>query len=757
MTHCRSYWGGGGTTYVIRNGHFWNQTNSNYPPSVSNAAPEGIPHLKNFLPASARYDSGEGGAGKRGTNAVYGGHSHVGTMIYLGDNWPAIYRDRLLTHNLHGHQLNHQINVRLGSAYETFHAGYDLMYAPDPAYIPVDLQYGPDGAVYVIDWVDRQHCHNPRAETWDRTNGRVYRVSWEATYRPLSVNLAAKSDQELGALLSHSNRWYSNTARRLLQERAGAGRLDGEVVRQLRKQLADSHDQVTTLHALWTLHVTGNLAGAEIASALRHESDLVRGWAIRLATESKQKLLLTGDQLVLLATSDPSPAVRLDIAASLPALPKDDCWRIVSALAAHSDETDDRFLPKMIWFGLARVAADDIRRALTIAESTSMTSLRDSIHWYACRFPDGLETLVRRMAQQSTTDQQARQLLQLIHFALRFDSKIAMPAGWVASRDRFADDRAPTIRRIVEELSAIFGEELVLDRMRTILASDAATLEERRRALSVLKRVDDAALISLSQRLLDDERLRADVIPLLGRSSPDSTVDRRLLELFPKFNENERTAALAVLTSRRDFAATLLRAVDSGTFDRKHLTALQIRQMHNLNQGEVTKLLEKVWGKVASSSAEAQQSIAKLRHMYTTAPLWAYSENNGRQIYQKTCAACHPLDGSAVPLGPGLAGSWRNGLDYFLENIVDPNAVVGENYRMTLIVRTSGSVVSGMLDSETDNAVVIRTAESTITVPKAEIAERRLVNQSVMPMGILQPLSETETIELLKFLTARRQ
>jgi putative heme-binding domain-containing protein len=179
--------------------------------------------------------------------------------------------------------------------------------------------------------------------------------------------------------------------------------------------------------------------------------------------------------------------------------------------------------------------------------------------------------------------------------------------------------------------------------------------------------------------------------------------------------------------------------------------------MHNLNQGEVTKLLEKVWGKVASSSAEAQQSIAKLRHMYTTAPLWAYSENNGRQIYQKTCAACHPLDGSAVPLGPGLAGSWRNGLDYFLENIVDPNAVVGENYRMTLIVRTSGSVVSGMLDSETDNAVVIRTAESTITVPKAEIAERRLVNQSVMPMGILQPLSETETIELLKFLTARRQ
>ena len=34
------------------------------------------------------------------------------------------------------------------------------------------------GAVYVIDWSDLQHCHNPRDELWDRTNGRIYRISW---------------------------------------------------------------------------------------------------------------------------------------------------------------------------------------------------------------------------------------------------------------------------------------------------------------------------------------------------------------------------------------------------------------------------------------------------------------------------------------------------------------------------------------------------------------------------------------------------
>ncbi|MEX0687994.1 MAG: PVC-type heme-binding CxxCH protein, partial [Pirellulales bacterium] len=88
MTHCRSFFGGGGTTHILRNGIYWNQANSGFPPFICREAPPFAPALKNFLPAAARYDSGEGGAGKKGTDAVYGGHSHVGTMVYLGDNWP---------------------------------------------------------------------------------------------------------------------------------------------------------------------------------------------------------------------------------------------------------------------------------------------------------------------------------------------------------------------------------------------------------------------------------------------------------------------------------------------------------------------------------------------------------------------------------------------------------------------------------------------------------------------------------------------
>ena len=317
MTHCRSFWGGGGTTYVIRNGHFWNQANANYGPYISNSGPDFAPDLKNFLPASARYDSGAGGAGTPGSDAIYGGHSHVGTMIYLGDNWPDTYRDHLFTNNLFGHQMNHQVNVREGSGYNTIHAGFDMLYAPDPRYLAIDLQTGPDGAVYLIDWCDLQHCHNPAEEKWDRTNGRIYRVSWAKTYHPVKVDLGKKTDLELVQFNTHHNDWYARTARQLLQERAASRPVAPEAIALLKEQTAGS-EIPQVLRALWALHAIGALDAVELAKFAQHPSDVVRAWAVQLATEHAGRPLLSPDLLLQLAKHDPSPTVRLAIASALP-------------------------------------------------------------------------------------------------------------------------------------------------------------------------------------------------------------------------------------------------------------------------------------------------------------------------------------------------------------------------------------------------------------------------------------------------------
>jgi putative membrane-bound dehydrogenase-like protein len=282
MTHCRSFWGGGLTTHVVLHGHYWNQANARHAPFISGRHPPGAPHFRNFLRASARYDHGEGGAGVPGSNAIYGGHSHVGTMIYLGDNWPAEYRDHLFTHNLHGHQINHQVNERRGAGYETLHAGQDMLYVPDPGYVAVDLDYGPDGAVYIIDWYDRQHCHSPHLERWDRTNGRIYRMRWAETFQPRMVDLGRLSDLELARLQDHASEWYVRTARRLLQERSAARPIDPAAVADLARRITDSRDPVRVLRGAWTLHAIGALSPGDQEALLLSPDEHVRAWAIRV-------------------------------------------------------------------------------------------------------------------------------------------------------------------------------------------------------------------------------------------------------------------------------------------------------------------------------------------------------------------------------------------------------------------------------------------------------------------------------------------
>ncbi len=753
MTHCRSANGGGGTSYVIRNGHYWNQGNAGYGPYISNRAPEFAPELKNFLLASARYDSGEGGAGKPGTTAVYGGHAHVGTMIYLGDNWPDIYRDHLFTHNLHGHQINHQHNVRQGSGYETFHAGYDLLHVPDTSYLPVDLQYGPDGAVYVIDWSDRQHCHNPNGEAWDRSNGRVYRISWAQTYRPVTVDLAAKTDRELTALHTHKNEWFVRTARRLLQERAASRALEGAAITALRGQMTTARETSLALRAFWTLHVTGALGAGDYAAALRHPAEEMRAWAVQLATERPQAPAIDPDSLARVARDDRSPAVRLALAAALPALSNDARWTIATALATHAEDANDRYLPKMIWLGLAPLAAADLPRTLDLAEHAAVPALADMIVWFAGQTPAGRELLAARFAR--LPEAVALRGLRILGFRLEDEAALAMPSAWPSVRERFAHTGDAAARAVLNELSALFGDQGILAQTRTRLADASATVSDRQRALHLLKRVNDPAALPIYLRLLDEDAFRSDVIPLLA-GGDDPAIAPGLMKYFPALKPADRAAALQTLTSRPALAFFLLTAVDEGRFEKKQLNSLHVRQLRSLRDARVNALLDRVWGRTTESSADVKATIARFRKSYGEAPQWAYNPLAGRDLFQRLCAACHTLDGIGGKLGPDLTGSYRNGLDYFLENIIDPNAVVGADFQLNVVTKRDGSVVSGMIERETDTVLAVRTTGEAVNIPKTEIKDRQVLPQSLMPPGLLESVTNREALELLRFLTARR-
>ncbi len=190
-------------------------------------------------------------------------------------------------------------------------------------------------------------------------------------------------------LQEHPNRWFGRTVRRLLQERAANGDLDENVVKRARRMLAIEGDEAAALAALWTLHVTGNLEKDDCNHALSNSSDNVRAWCIQLATERSQQPRISSESLVKLAATDKSASVRLALASALPMLPLETRWNVAESLASHQEDANDRFLPKMIWYGFAESTTANVPRAMQLARSTPLEVVSDSIYWYLCAIRKG--------------------------------------------------------------------------------------------------------------------------------------------------------------------------------------------------------------------------------------------------------------------------------------------------------------------------------------------------------------------------------
>ena len=752
MTHCRSYWGRGLTTHVIQGGHYWNQANANHAPFIVAEPPADFPGFRNCLLASARYDHGAGGAGARGSDAIYGGHSHVGTMVYLGDNWPDEFRGRLFTHNLGGHQMNQQVNGRVGSGFDTVHAGRDMLFCTDPKYVAVDLQYGPDGAVYFIDWYDQQHCHNPDTERWDRSNGRIYRMQWDAAYKPVKVDLAAMGDAELVALHGHKNEWNVRTARRLLGERAEKHPLSGDVVGALGGIFSGHVDPVVRLRALWTLDAVGHLTADVVERALQDPDEFVRGWGIQLATDRRRSTDAQQAKFVRMATEDPSPVVRRYLASAIQRVPEETAWKLAEALSRHGEDRDDRNIPLLLWDGLAQIMPRDVGRAFALAEGALLPQLADLVGWYAATM-DGpaLDRSVAAVAGTSGEDQRRR--LAGLWLAMEPRANVPMPAAWKTVAPSLYGSSDVKVRRQAEQLAAVFGDDSMFPELRRQLADAKGGADARKHAFSVLSRAQDRPSLPVFLGLLDDGAFRPAAIGLLARfDGPE--VATALLGRWDRFTEAERAAALAALTSRAVSATSLLDAVAAGRVKKEQLSSFHVRALAGLKDPDVDRRVKATWGRILQTPAEKQVLIRALEKTFGEAPLWAYSGDAGRKHFQRLCASCHRIGEDGVRLGPELTGAGKHGVRYFLENVIDPDAVVGADFQLTVVETRRGDTVSGVVGGETASAVTLRTTTGPVVVAKADIAKRETSERSLMPEGLLESLPDRERIELLKFLTA---
>ncbi len=132
----------------------------------------------------------------------------------------------------------------------------------------------------------------------------------------------------------------------------------------------------------------------------------------------------------------------------------------------------------------------------------------------------------------------------------------------------------------------------------------------------------------------------------------------------------------------------------------------------------------------------------------------------GKQIFTRaSCATCHS---GVQALGPDLHGvTGRFSRADLFTAILQPSKEVAPRYRTTLIATDDGKVYQGLIVYEAVDSVLLQTGPTqTIRLTERQIRARRQTALSLMPVGLLEALSDRDLADLyayLQSLTAPRK
>jgi hypothetical protein len=309
------------------------------------------------------------------TDEAGGGHAHCGMMIYQGDNWPKKYRGKLFTANFHGRRLNCERLERSGAGYVGKHEP-DFLKVKDLWFRGVELDYGFDGSVYLLDWSDVGECHEN--DGLHRSSGRIFRIT-HGEIKPIKINLANLKSAELAKIQLHPNERFARHARRLLQERAGAGQDLSLAKKKLDDILSKNPEVSLKLRALWCLYAMGSMDKERLATLLLSKEEHIRVWGIQFLVDHGSPQFEISELLASLAKKEKSGLVRLYLASALRRLPVEKRWSLANTLAQSDDLAEDPMFPLLLWYGIEPAIAQNTTAALKLVGNTKIPKLRQFI------------------------------------------------------------------------------------------------------------------------------------------------------------------------------------------------------------------------------------------------------------------------------------------------------------------------------------------------------------------------------------------
>ncbi len=447
--------------------------------------------------------------------------------------------------------------------------------------------------------------------------------------------------------------------------------------------------------------------------------------------------------------------VRLHTASAMQRLPLDARFPFAIALAAHAEDANDRQQPLMIWYGIEPAITAHPEQAIALAMSSKIPTVRRLVTRRLTeeieRTPDPVDALLAAALKSGNAD--AREdIVRGMGGALKGFRQVAKPAHW----DDFVKALGAQQPDIVRNVSLVFGSGRAVEEIIALIKDGHGDANARLSAFDSLMRNAKPEHFAIARSMISDKVLGTAARLGLAKFS-EGDVPKSLLTNWPDRSQEWRAANVTTLASRAAWAKELLTFAEKNPTVRGDITPIHARQIRSLGDEAVNKQLTKVWGELHDTPEAKKQEIAKWRSLLTAAALAQGDASKGRALFTTVCAACHKMYGDGAAIAPELTGSDRHNLDYLLENIVDPSAVVPADYRIAIVKLKDGRTLSGVIPEQNDRTVTVQTPAERVSFLRSDIAEMQQLSQSFMPEGLLTALGEENVKHLIAYLMSSGQ
>jgi len=362
------------------------------------------------------------------------------------------------------------------------------------------------------------------------------------------------------------------------------------------------------------------------------------------------------------------------------------------------------------------------------------------------------------LQQLSKTEDAGTQLnlLRGINAALKGRRGVTPPAEWPDVSAKLTASENSEIREIVQSLGAVFGSTSAFGEMRKLLSDPAADKVAREKALESLLSGKDAETLPVLQKLAKEPGplRRAALRGLATFDHPETPA--LVLGIYPTLAGDEKRDALATLLARAASGRALVAALEAKQIPTSDLSPAQIRQLRGMRDAVINEWLKRNPA-LAISASDKQAEIARYKTFLTPETVKAGDVNHGRALFAQTCATCHRLFDAGTEIGPELTGANRADIDYLLQNILDPNGLIGADYQSVTAELKDGRVVVGMVRAEDANAFTFKTLTEQVLVPREDIKTFNVSEVSMMPEGLLAAFTPEQVRDLFAYLGSTRQ